>query len=106
LLIYSIGLQAIAAPQHMGFGGKRKIENRAQVVEQRRNARMAEKAAEGQKERDTEPPGGAPGSTQQAGANIQAERPAARFNRLSPEERKALRRQIQEAGSDIYTQKK
>ncbi|MBY0572895.1 MAG: hypothetical protein K2P84_04380 [Undibacterium sp.] len=87
---------AQASPQHRGMDGHKRFEMRRQGVKANQNSqRQAEHA------KKIEPVDAPVITTPKLDTNSANERPALRLNRLSPEERKALRKQIRDA-KEIY----
>lgn len=106
---------AWAAPQGKGIKPYSKFEARQQQMQEFRANRRAERLAAHQAaiamEPEKKPPSAnsAPPSishtVQQNQGNIERDLNQNKLNRLTPEERQALRRQIREARREIYLQR-
>ncbi|HZW14308.1 MAG TPA: hypothetical protein VFF81_14110 [Noviherbaspirillum sp.] len=92
---WSDGLNAVRTYQMPGFAMERSDQRRGPSVDRGSDRRHERRS--GGSESSGDGPQGNPGH-QQDNANRQS--------RLSPEQRRALRRQIDEAGQDIYTPKR
>lgn len=88
------GMRAVRAYQTQGFVFERGPQ---------RDERQAEPELERRQSRESGTPDSSGYGTQ--GESAAAPDQARRHGRLSPEERRALRRQIDEAGQDLYTRK-
>lgn len=106
---------SFAAPQHgQNGGGRPRFEAKQRQIQEMRANRQALRQARQQQLKQSEPaavqaaPFSSPtplsSSVQQNQGTIERERHPG-FNRLTPEERQALRRQIKEARREIYLQR-
>jgi len=110
---------AWAAPQQgRNLGARQRFEMRQRQMEEIRANRQAEKAARQQAKAEQQaanpppqpqtPPaqqGSLSSTVQQSQGNIERDFKPNKLNRLTPEERMALRKQIREARREIYLQR-
>ena len=112
--VMAMASSVAASPQHgkLGGGHPRFEAKQKQFQEMRANRQAMRQARQQQKDADVPIPQNAPAqapvplasAVQQNQGSIERESNV-RFNRLTPEERQALRRQIKEARREIYLQR-
>lgn len=112
--VMAMASSVAASPQHgkPGGGYPRFEAKQKQFQEMRANRQAMRQARQQQKDADVQIPQNAPAqapvplasAVQQNQGSIERESNV-RFNRLTPEERQALRRQIKEARREIYLQR-
>lgn len=101
----SFSIDASASPQHQqNSNARQNLEKRRfQIQEFRLNRRLErQQENQGKNNNEREPVASRKDLLSNASASNGEDKPVVKYNRLSPEERIALRRQIKEARQDIY----